>query len=175
MVGGTIKLMLSLSALLLFVSLLWQLQIADALPTLAANRNRAESDDDMSHLFAIASHTGAPLVKRSLHSTPEQPTLLGRSRLSSRHRHLKNMHASDRNSSPNLFKSTGSYNKNLRAAKRFKAVVDNRLKRFRMLDPDEFQELLTSMSHQTPPEQSKAMNGMDTVGGMQLENYWSRK
>jgi len=68
---------------------------------------------------------------------------------------------------------TGTYNKNLRAAKRIKAVLENRLKRFRMLDQDEFQEMLKSLSQQTPEEQPKASNAMDTIGGMQLANYWS--
>jgi len=45
-----------------------------------------------------------------------------------------------------------------------------------MLDPDEFQEMLSSFNqHHIPDEQSKAFNSMDTIGGMQLENYWSRK
>ncbi|UJR30974.1 hypothetical protein I4U23_018486 [Adineta vaga] len=68
---------------------------------------------------------------------------------------------------------TGTYNKNLRAAKRMKAALDNRLKRFRMLDQDEFQEMLKSLSQQTTEDQSKASNGMDAIGGMQLANYWS--
>jgi hypothetical protein len=174
MLGGVLKLMLSLSALLLFVALLCQLPIADALPTSAVDRNLHASDDN---LFPIGSHTGAPVVKRSLHLAPEQPPPVnGRSRLSSRHRHFKNLHTSDRSSSSDLFQSTGLYNKNHRGAKRLKALIDNRLKRFRMLDPDEFQEMLTSLSYQSPSqEQSKASNGMDMVGGMQLENYWSRK
>jgi hypothetical protein len=37
-----------------------------------------------------------------------------------------------------------------------------------MLDQDEFQEMLKSLSQQTADEQSKASNGMDTIGGMEL-------
>jgi hypothetical protein len=49
-----------------------------------------------------------------------------------------------------------------------KTVLDNRLKRFRMLDQDEFQEMLKSLGQQTAEDQSKPSNGMDTIGGMQL-------
>lgn len=64
-----------------------------------------------------------------------------------------------------------------------------------MLDPDEFKEMLNSMGQQTPYEQSKGYNNLDTIGGMQVESklickiinnmlinlffcftdYWSRK
>ncbi|CAF4606951.1 unnamed protein product, partial [Rotaria magnacalcarata] len=53
--------------------------------------------------------------------------------------------------------------------------VDYRLKRFRMLDPDEFKEMLNTMGQQMPHEQSKGFNNLDTIGGMQVENYWTRK
>jgi hypothetical protein len=129
-----------------------------------------KSNDDVSPLFAINSHTGATVVKRSLHSTVDQQKLIDRLSSPSHPRYLKNNipHFKSINSSPNLFQSTGTYNKNLRAAKRIKAVLDNRLKRFRMLDQDEFQEMLKSLSQQTADEQSKASNGMDTIGGMEL-------
>jgi hypothetical protein len=131
-------------------------------------------NEDASHLFAINSHTGAPVVKRSLHSTVDRQMLIDRLYSPSLNRHLKkNPHPNFVKSSPNLFQSTGAYNKNLRAGKRIKAVLDNRLKRFRMLDQDEFQEMLKSMSQQTD-EQSKASNGMDTIGGMQLASKFSR-
>ncbi|CAF2470921.1 unnamed protein product [Rotaria sp. Silwood2] len=67
----------------------------------------------------------------------------------------------------------GTHSKKFRVAKRIKAALDNRLKRFRMLDQDEFQEMLKSLSQQSPEEQLKASNGIDTIGGMQLANYWS--
>jgi len=105
-----------------------------------------KSNDDAS------SHTGGLVVKRSLHSTVDQTNLIDRLYSPSRHR---------------------SYNKNLRAAKRIKAVLENRLKRFRMLDQDEFQEMLKSLSQQSTDDQLKTQNGIDTIGGMQLENYWS--
>ncbi|CAF3754681.1 unnamed protein product [Rotaria sordida] len=68
---------------------------------------------------------------------------------------------------------TSTYNKKFRAAKRMKTALDNRLKRFRMLDQDEFQEMLKSLSQQSPEEQLKASNGVDTFGGMHISNYWS--
>jgi hypothetical protein len=69
----------------------------------------------------------------------------------------------------------GTNKNHLRPSKRIKTILDDRLKRFRMLDPDEFQEMLNSFSHQIPDQQLKEFNSMDTIGGMQLENYWSRK
>jgi len=123
----------------------------------------------VSNLFSSNSHTGATIVKRSLHSTVDQHSLIDRSSSPSRQRHLKKkFHSNSIKSSPNFFQSIGTYNKNLRAAKRIKAVLENRLKRFRMLDQDEFQEMLKSLSQQTADEQSKTSHGMDTIAGMQL-------
>ncbi|CAF0768054.1 unnamed protein product [Didymodactylos carnosus] len=88
---------------------------------------------------------------------------------------VHNLIQSHENKPSNFFKSTGS-SRQLRLNKKLRnggVFVDNRLKRFRMLDPEEFHEMLQSM-HLSHPEQSKAMNGVDTIG-MQLENYWSRK
>ena len=144
-------------------------------------------NDDGSRLFGSNSHTGANVVKRSLHSIGTEQRLLDRTASSSssssssassssasRARRLKNhFHSKYLKSSPSLFQSTGTYNKNLRAAKRMKAALDNRLKRFRMLDQDEFQEMLKSLSHQTSDEQLKASNGMDTIGGMELASTYS--
>jgi hypothetical protein len=39
-----------------------------------------------------------------------------------------------------------------------------------MLDPDEFQEMLNSWSHQMPDQPIKELDSMDTIGGMQLES-----
>jgi len=39
-----------------------------------------------------------------------------------------------------------------------------------MLDPDEFQEMINSWNIQTPDEQVKEYNSMDSIGGMQLES-----
>lgn len=82
------------------------------------------------------------------------------------------MSSSKLNNSPNIFQSTGIKKKNnhLRASKRLQTVVDDRLKRFRMLDPDEFQEMLNSWSHQVPDHPIKELDSMDTIGGMQLES-----
>ena len=125
--------------------------------------------DDVSRLFPINIHTGAGVARRSLHTTVDQSILIDRLHSPSHARHLKkNSHFKSIKSSPNLFQSTGTYNKNLRTAKRIKAVLDSRLKRFRMLDQDEFQEMLKSLSQQTGDEQSKASNGVDTIGGMEL-------
>jgi hypothetical protein len=136
----------------------------------------AKSNDDVSRLFPIHSHTGASVVKRSLHSTVDQSTLIDRLSSSSHARHFKkNSHFKSINYSPNLFQSTGTYNKNLRTAKRIKAALDNRLKRFRMLDQDEFQEMLKSLSQQTAEEQPKTSNGMDTIGGMELASKFNLK
>lgn len=130
-------------------------------------------NDDGSRLFGGNIHTGANVVQRSLHSIGTEHMLIDHTASSSssasRARRLKNhFYSKYLKSSPNLFRSTGTYNKNLRAAKRMKAALDNRLKRFRMLDQDEFQEMLKSLSHQTSDEQLKASNGMDTIGGMEL-------
>ena len=133
------------------------------------------SNDEMSRVFAGNSHSGAPVVKRSLHSTVDQQMLIDRSYSPSRQRYFKKIsHFNHKNSSPNLFQSIGTYNRNLRGGKRMKAVLENRLKRFRMLDQDEFQEMLKSLSQQTAEEQSKASSGMDTIGGMQLASKFIR-
>lgn len=50
--------------------------------------------------------------------------------------------------------------------------MDNRLKRFRMLDQDEFQEMLKSLSQSTSDDQSKVSNAMDSIGGMQLASQF---
>jgi len=42
-----------------------------------------------------------------------------------------------------------------------------------MLDQDEFQEMLKTLSQQPTDDQSKTPNGIDTIGSMQLANYWS--
>ena len=128
-------------------------------------------DDDASRSLANNALTGAPAVHRSLHSAVTQPSLIDRSTSLAppRHPRKKFSHSERRKSSSNLFQSAGTYNKNLRAVKRIKAALDYRLKRFRMLDQDEFQEMLKTMSDQTTgDEPSKLSNGMDTIGGMQL-------
>ena len=142
-----------------------------------------KTNEDGSRLFGSNIHTGANVVKRSLHAIVDQQKLFERTASSSsspsssasQRRRLKNhLRSKYLKSSPGLFQSTGTYNKNLRAAKRMKAALDNRLKRFRMLDQDEFQEMLKSLSHQTSDEQSKASNGMDTIGGMELASTSNR-
>ena len=81
------------------------------------------------------------------------------------------MHVNLATYSPSDFQSTGrSKNKKHRQAKKVQAAVDPRLKRFRMLDPDEFQEMLSSFNQQMPQEQAKVSNTMDSIGGMQLES-----
>ncbi|CAF5113567.1 unnamed protein product, partial [Rotaria magnacalcarata] len=63
MLGGIFKLTLSISALFLFVNLLWQTSIADALPILATDSDMVQSIDDTSRAFPVNIHTGAHLVK----------------------------------------------------------------------------------------------------------------
>jgi hypothetical protein len=140
------------------------------------------------------SHKGAPLVRRSLQSPVDQQSLIDSLRIHSHARRLKKkLRSSKLKNSPNIFQSTGTNKNHLRPSKRIKTILDDRLKRFRMLDPDEFQEMLNSFSHQIPDQQLKEFNSMDTIGGMQLESkflhsdqlisnsnfcfldYWSRK
>jgi hypothetical protein len=142
---------------------------------LAIHDNLVKPNNDVLDSSSIIDHKGAPVVKRSLHSSVEQQSLLDSSRSPSRkHRRLrKKLHSSKLKPSPNIFQSTGTSNKNLRAGKLIQGVIDNRLKRFRMLDPDEFQEMLNSLSYQMPEEQSRTFNSMDSIGGMQLESKFS--
>lgn len=53
-----------------------------------------------------------------------------------------------------------------------KNILENRLKRFRMLDQDEFQEMLKSFGQQSANDQAKLSNGMDSIGGMQLASEY---
>ena len=137
---------------------------------MATNNNLAKSNDDVSYLSVNNNnHRDASLVKRSL----DQESLIdnSRSRSNLHHRRLrKKFHPIKLNNSPNIFQSKGTHKKNLRSSKRIHAIVDDRLKRFRMLDPDEFQDMLNSLNQQTPDEQPKEFNSMDTIAGMQLES-----
>ena len=54
-------------------------------------------------------------------------------------------------------------------------MLDDRLKRFRMLDTEEFQEMLKSMSQQQSSEQPTGFNNMDTIDGIQLESKFQIK
>ena len=65
----------------------------------------------------------------------------------------------------NVFQSTDIHNKRYQISERVKPAIDHRLNRFRMLDPHEFREMLSSLSQQ----QSKEHNSIDKIGGMQLE------
>ncbi len=132
-------------------------------------------NDDVSYLStAYHNQKGALVVKRSLHSD-DQRRLIDNSRLRSRTRHRrlrKKLSYAKLKNSPNVFQSTGTYNNNHRAPKRVNTIVEDRLKRFRMLDPDEFQEMLNSWSHQMPDQTIKELDSMDTIGGMQLESKY---
>jgi hypothetical protein len=135
------------------------------------NDDLAKFNDDVSYLSA--NQRGAPVVKRLLHSVVDQHSLINdsRSRPRTRHRRLRKKLSSIKlKNSPNLFQSTGTYNNHIQAPKRINTVIDDRLKRFRMLDPDEFQEMLNSWSHQMPDQPIKELDSMDTIGGMQLES-----
>jgi hypothetical protein len=123
---------------------------------LATDNNLATSNDDVSYSSANNIYQGARLLKRSLDSTVDQESVIG----GLRHRRLrKKLHPTKLNKFPTIFQSKGTHKKNLRPSKRF-----------RMLDPDEFQEMLNSLSQQTPDEQPKGFNSMDTIAGMQLES-----
>jgi hypothetical protein len=141
---------------------------------LGNNDNLAKFIDDVSSLSGNNNHRGAGVVKRSLHITFDQPPLIdgSHSRSRTRHRRLrKKFHPNKLNNLPNIFQSTGTYNENLRTSHQIPDAVDDRLKRFRMLDPDEFQEMLNSFSQQNAPdEQLKGFNNLDSIGGMQLES-----
>jgi hypothetical protein len=135
------------------------------------NDNSAKSNDDVSQLSA--NNRGAAVVKRSLHTPVDQQSLIDSSysRSRSRHRRLrKKIHSKKLKNSPNIFQSTGTNHNDHRASTGIQTALDDRLKRFRMLDPDEFQEMLQSLSHQMPNEKTKELNSMDTIDGMQLES-----
>jgi len=140
---------------------------------LAINDDLAKSIDDESYFSASNNnHRGATVVKHLLHSPVDQQSLIDNSRFRSRSRNRrlrKKMHSSKLKDSPNIFQSTGTNHNNVRPSKPIPMVIDDRLKRFRMLDPDEFQEMLNSFSHQVPDEQTKE-NSMDTIDGMQIES-----
>ncbi len=141
---------------------------------MATNDNLAKSNDDSFSLSDDKNHRGAGVVKRSLHSPVDQQPLIdgSRFRTRSRHRYIKKKFRYTKlKNSPIIFQSTGTDNGEPQASHRIEDVLDDRLKRFRMLDPDEFQEMLNSFNQQhTLDEQSKGFNGVDTIGGMQLES-----
>lgn len=135
-----------------------------------------KANDDSSSLFENDNHTGANVIRRSLHSTINQPShLINRFDFPSapRKKHFRKFSKSKQNISSDLFQSTGSNKQQLRAAKRIKAILENRLKRFRMLDQDEFQEMLKSLSQQTAEEHSKSSDAIDALGGMQLASKFT--
>lgn len=128
------------------------------------NGNSMKINDDVSYLSTMDQKPrGALVVKRSLHSNASR----------FRHRRLrKKIFSKKENHSSPIFRSTGmkkNSNKH-RTSKRIQTLVDDRLKRFRMLDPDEFQEMLNSWSYQVPDQSVKELDNMDTIGGMQLES-----
>ena len=136
---------------------------------MANNDHLVATNDDVIDQTNNDDQRGAPVVKRSLHFTIDQPSLIDNSPIRSRtrpRRLRKKLHSSRLKNSPTVFQSTGHQ----QSSKRVKTIVDNRLKRFRMLDPDEFQEMLNSLSHQTADDDVKDFNSMDTIGGMQLES-----
>ncbi|CAF1118698.1 unnamed protein product [Didymodactylos carnosus] len=120
----------------------------------------------------LTENNGALRVKRDdtnnnnniLSSTSSLNSLSPVAVVRSRFRNLKKSH---HNIPSNFFKGSAKQHRLNKKLKNGGSFVDNRLKRFRMLDPEEFHEMLQSMSHLSP-EQSKALNGVDTIG-MQLE------
>jgi len=89
MLGGFLKLAWSFSVLFVFVTIIWQASITNALPTVEADDNMVKSNDDASRSFDSNIHTGGPVVKRSLRSTVDQEKLIDRSYPPLRQRHSK--------------------------------------------------------------------------------------
>ncbi|CAF0869241.1 unnamed protein product [Adineta ricciae] len=143
MLGGFLKLTLFLHVVFMFVTLLWQVAIAEASSNSATDKNLGVLNKDATHLLT-------PLQQQI-----DKPP----ARTRTRHRIFrKKLHPSKLTNSKHVLQST-----------------DDRLKRFRMLDTEEFQEMLKSMSQQQSSEQPTGFNNIDTIDGIQLENYWSRK
>jgi len=142
---------------------------------LAINDNTAKSNDDV-HQFSANNNNnnrGAGVVKRSLHTPVDQESPIDNSRFRSRSRHRrlrKKAQSKKLKNLLNIFQSTGTNDNNHRASTEIQSVLDDRLKRFRMLDPDEFQEMLNSLSNQIPNEKTKEINSVDTIDSMQLES-----
>ncbi|CAF1453920.1 unnamed protein product [Adineta steineri] len=164
MLGGFFKLTLSLHVLILFVTLLWQVATANTSSNLAIDNSLAKSNEEISHLLANTNEQkSVNLVNPSLNPAVSHKSLLNKKRTHSRsrRRYRKKLHPNtELPNSSNGIQSEGRH---------------NRLKRFRMLNPEEFQEMLSSMSQQQPDEQRTGYNPMNTLDGIQLENYWSRK
>ncbi|CAF0850788.1 unnamed protein product [Rotaria sp. Silwood1] len=123
-------------------------------------------------------HRNVPKIKRSLQSTVDERLPIDNSRFRSHQRDSRlgrKLHSMKLKNPSNILQSIGTSNKKLRVSHRIRPEIDNRLKRFRMLDPDEFKEMLNTLSQQMPHEQLKGFNNLDAIGGLQVENYWTRK
>ncbi|CAF2372614.1 unnamed protein product [Rotaria sp. Silwood2] len=111
-------------------------------------------------------------IKRSLQSTVDEQLPIDTSHFRShpRDRRLgRKLHSNKLKTPQNVLLSAGTYNKRFRVSHRIRPEIDDRLKRFRMLDPDEFKEMLNIMSQQIQQEQPKGFNNMDAIDGMQVE------
>ncbi|CAF1367073.1 unnamed protein product [Adineta steineri] len=180
MLGGFFKVTLSLHVLILFVTLLWQVATANTSSNLEIDNSLAKSNEEISHLLANNNEQkSVNLVNPSLNNpVASHKSLHNKKRIHSRsrRRYRKKLHPNtELPNSSNGIQSEGRHKKNSRLYKQIHSIVDNRLKRFRMLNPEEFQEMLSSMSQQQPDEQRTGYNPMNTLDGIQLENYWSRK
>ena len=136
---------------------------------LPTDNNPAARNDDVSRLLTDTSHQNVDIVKRSSPSVVEaveaveQPPARLRPRVFRKKlRPAKLTHVAQ------AVPSAGARQKNHRSPKRIQAILDDRLKRFRMLDPEEFQEMLKSMSQHHSSEQSTGPIHMDTIDGIQL-------
>ncbi|CAF1570497.1 unnamed protein product [Adineta ricciae] len=178
MLGGFLKLTLFLHVVFMFVTLLWQVAIAEASSNSATDKNLGVLNKDATHLLTPPQQQSIHLVKDPLNFPVDVESLVDKPPARTRTRHRifrKKLHPSKLTNSKHVLQSTGIRPKKHRSSKRVQSMLDDRLKRFRMLDTEEFQEMLKSMSQQQSSEQPTGFNNIDTIDGIQLENYWSRK
>ena len=124
--------------------------------------------DDVSRFSLDTTRENVHVVKRSTSLVEPPPA---RHRLRQRV-FRKKLHSATLTHSAQAVPSIGARRKSHRSPKRIEAIVDDRLKRFRMLDPEEFQDMLKSMSQHHSSEQSASPVQMDTIDGIQLESEW---
>ncbi|UJR15665.1 hypothetical protein I4U23_002599 [Adineta vaga] len=178
MLGGFLKLTLFLHVVFIFVTLLWQVAIADASSILATDKKLATLNDEATHLLMPTDQKNVHSIKDSSNLVVDVGSLVENGPVRPRPRQRifrKKFHPNKLTNPAHLVQSTGTRQKNHRSPKRIHSMLDDRLKRFRMLDTEEFQEMLKSMSQQQSSEQLQGSNHMDTIDGIQLGNYWSRK
>lgn len=128
---------------------------------------------DATHLLTPFQQESVHLVKDPLNLPAGVESLVDNPPARTRTRHRifrKKLQPGKLTNSKHVLQSTGIRPKKHRASKRVQSMLDDRLKRFRMLDTEEFQEMLKSMSQQQSSEQSTGFNNIDTIDGIQLES-----